>query len=278
MLIKKLIVFCLLCITLFTQPLFAKNTDAPEAIFFDMDGVLVDTEELKFQAWQEALKSKLGLDVTLAEYIPLVGLSSEAILNQILKSKPDLAQTTIDKPSLINYKNTLYKAKQAQGVPAIPNTVALLKNLLKRKQQYQVKIGIVSSASHSEILKNLEFIGIDVKSLDAVASGDDDLKDIVDPEGTNKPKPYIYQKIATILKVNPENCVVFEDTNAGVIAAHLAKMRVYAIPNLFTKDHDFSFSEGVIGYNGLQYQSTASNLLQTGYMHNFIVQSTLIYI
>jgi len=45
-------------------------------IIFDCDGVLVDTERLKFEAWQEALKEK-GYTFTLEEYLPLVGYSSE---------------------------------------------------------------------------------------------------------------------------------------------------------------------------------------------------------
>ena len=71
-----------------------------EAIFFDMDGVLVDTEFLKFQAWQGALKRDLNIDFTLDEYNKLVGLSSEEILDKIISSRSHLDDSSIDKKKL----------------------------------------------------------------------------------------------------------------------------------------------------------------------------------
>ncbi len=215
---------------LFISPTYAKVS----AIIFDCDGVLVDTEYLKFEAWRDALSQK-GIAFTIENYLPLVGHSSERIASEIEKEK----NTQFDKNLLIQEKNNFYKARQAQGVPSIPNGVILLKHLLENKSKYGIKVGLASSAPHREINQNLESIGINPKDFDAIASGEDDLKHIIDPDGVNKPKPYIYQEIAKTLAVNPKDCIVFEDTNAGVEAASTASMQVFAVPNRFTEKQDF---------------------------------------
>lgn len=216
---------------------------AVKAVIFDCDGVLVDTENLKFQAWREAL-NKYKIDFILEDYLPLVGHSSEKIAAEIEHQK----KTQFDKTRLIQEKNAIYKARQAEGVPAIPEAVTFLKTLLKNKAEYQVAVGLASSASHAEINRNLQSIGVNPKDFDAIASGDDDLKHIKDAEGTNKPKPYIYQIIAKTLKVAPDQCIVFEDTQAGVEAAYSAGMRVFGTPNEFTQNHDFSKTVKVMSF------------------------------
>lgn len=233
-----------------------------QAIFFDMDGVLVDTEFLKYEAWKKSLKDRLEIDFTLDEYIPLAGYSSEEILSRIL-STHSKSSTDADFESLVVLKNRLYKDKQKLGVEPIDPAVSFLKEILALKKSTNVKVGIVSSAGHNEIRTNLKHIGINPGDLDAIASGEDDLKDIEDPAGTNKPKPYIYQSIAKLLKVNPNKCVVFEDTNAGVTAANSAGMRVYAVPNKFTLKHDFSKSIKVVTFDKVSKES-AKNLLKNG--------------
>lgn len=211
------------------------------AIIFDCDGVLVDTEYLKFEAWRDALSQK-GITFTIENYLPLVGHSSERIASEIEKEKNE----QFDKKLLIQEKNNFYKARQAEGVPPIPTAVILLKHLLENKSQYGIKVGLASSAPHREINRNLESIGVNPKDFDAIASGEDDLKHVVDPEGTNKPKPYIYQEIAKTLKVDPKECIVFEDTNAGVEAAATASMQVFAVPNRFTEKQDFKKATQVL--------------------------------
>jgi HAD superfamily hydrolase (TIGR01509 family) len=55
-----------------------------------------------------------------------------------------------------------------------------------------------------------------------------------------KPAPDIFLLTARVLRVDPTECLVFEDAEKGVIAAHRAGMRCIAVPNDFTRHHDFS--------------------------------------
>ena len=140
---------------------------------------------------------------------------------------------------ILDKKNQAYKQLQEQEIPPIKPAILLAKKLSIEKTKLNIKLALASSAPRIEILRNLKAIGLE-DVFDVIISGNDDLKDIVDKEGTNKPKPYIYQRLAEWLRLKPENCVVFEDTNAGVIAAATAGMSVFAVPNRFTLYHDFS--------------------------------------
>ncbi len=215
----------------------------PSAVLFDCDGVLVDTEYMKFEAWKEAL-SKDKISFTIEEYMPLVGYSSEHIANDIADKK----NIKLDTVKLIAMKEKLYKAQQKNGVPPIKPAIIYLNTLLEQKDNLQIKIAVVSSDTHEAILRNLKFAGVKYKLLDGVFSGHDDLKHIRDSEGTNKPKPYIYQLAAQKLDINPAATIVFEDTNAGVVSASLAGMIVIAVPNQFTEHQDFSKARVVTSF------------------------------
>jgi beta-phosphoglucomutase len=223
-----------------------------EAIIFDCDGVLIDTEGLKLAAWQDAL-IKHGVDFKKSEYITLVGYSSEHIFDHL--KKPDSLNQA--QQQVISKMKQNYKTLQLTAQPIQP-AVALLQKLAQNKKKYKFKLGLASSAHKQEILVNLDRLKI-TDFFDAIVSGNDDLKEIHDPEGTNKPKPYIYQKIAVLLGVKPENCIVFEDSGAGVVAAATAGMQVYAVPNEFTKHHDFSMAkarlESLAEFENLQFLS-----------------------
>lgn len=210
-----------------------------KAIIFDCDGVLVDTEYLKFLAWQEALAT-YSVDFSIEEYMPLVGHSSKNILVMIERSK------RLKLPEqIIDLKNDKYKLLQKQGVQAIQPMLDFAKALSENKKRLALKLGLASSASKEEILINLQQIGLE-NAFDFVISGSDDLEDYIDAEGKNKPKPYIYIETAKRLNILPEFCLVFEDTAAGVDAAASAGMTIIAVPNQFTVNQDFSKASSVL--------------------------------
>lgn len=228
---RKVFKFIILCGSIF----FYSQLFAYQAVIFDCDGVLVDTEGMKFAAWQKALQAK-NIYFKQVEYLPLVGFSSEHIAQAIKKQK----QVNFDAREVIVEKDKIYHHLQKQGVPIFSEAVNYLKQLIQEKKIYGIKLGLASSASRKEILENLKQIGVKESDFDMIISGKDDLKDIHDKDGVNKPKPYIYQKMAILLQVAPDQCLVFEDSQAGVEAAYEAGMDVIAVPNRFTVHQDFS--------------------------------------
>lgn len=210
-----------------------------EAVIFDCDGVLVDTEYLKYLSWQEALASK-HIDFSIEEYMPLVGHSSKNILLMLIKLKG------IDIPEeVIELKRTIYRFLQKQGVPPLQEMIVFAGHLAEKKKSLGIKVGLASSAPTKEILQNLQQVGLE-NAFDLIISGSDDLDSYDDKQGKNKPKPYIYIEAAKRLNIPPSKCLVFEDTNAGIEAADSAGMIAIAVPTQFSSHHDFSKAADVI--------------------------------
>ncbi|MBS0634301.1 MAG: HAD family phosphatase [Verrucomicrobia bacterium] len=210
-----------------------------EAVIFDCDGVLVDTEYLKFLAWQEALAVE-NIPFVIEEYMPVVGHSSKNILLMLNKQK------NIEIPErVIERKNDRYTVLQKEGVPPIEEMIAFARHLADQKNYLGIKVGLASSAPRDEILQNLKQIGLE-HAFDLVISGSDDLEDYVDDQGKNKPKPYIYMEAAKRLGISVTKCLVFEDTAAGIEAATGAGMTAVAVPNKFTLEQDFTKATAII--------------------------------
>ena len=256
--------FIVYALSILLEPLHAHNSERLykflsehpiEAIIFDCDGVLVDTEYLKFLAWQSALNEK-GVEFSIEDYRPLVGHSSVNILHLFQQKKG--VQIPI---KVIDLKNKKYSDLQKKGVIPIENMVAFARSLADQKQELKLTLGLASSAPKKEILENLKQIALE-NIFDMILSGSDDLECYSDPEGTNKPKPYVYMEMAKRLGVEPKKCLVFEDTEVGVEAAARAGMIVVATPNQYTLQQDFSKAHQIIFSNEelvIDYSSSSNN-------------------
>ncbi|NGX60392.1 MAG: hypothetical protein KR126chlam3_01565 [Chlamydiae bacterium] len=111
-----------------------------EAVIFDCDGVLVDTEQMKFLAWQEALASE-NISFSLEEYMPFVGHNSKNILLML----KELKGTDIP-DEVIELKNTRYRILRKAGIPSIQEMIAFAEELVEEKERLGIKVGIASSA------------------------------------------------------------------------------------------------------------------------------------
>lgn len=195
-----------------------------KGIIFDCDGILVDSEGTKCQAWQQTLRP-YGVNLLEEDYNELIGLTGKAI-TQAISSKYHVPLPE----NLNNSVNLLIDQLQATHNKPITPTIELVKHLAENKHRYNISLAVASSARKKELLANLKLIGLE-NSFDAVVSGKEDLAHVHDPEGVNKPKPYIYLHAAKLLGIPSWHCIVFEDSKAGVDAALQAGMRVFAIPS-----------------------------------------------
>ena len=209
------------------------------AVIFDCDGVLVESERLKFESWREVLRPH-HVDLSLVEYVPMVGFDNVKVLRTIAAAH-HVSLTN----AVIAEKEAAYKRRQSAGVPAIARGVALVKYLSAHRAELKIKLGLASGGLRSEIAENLRQTQLS-DAFDQIISGSEDLAEFKDVEGTNKPKPYVYQKIARRLGVNPRDVVVFEDSGAGVEAAARAGMTVFAVPHAMTKDQDFTRAAAIL--------------------------------
>ncbi len=202
-------------------------------IIFDCDGTLVDSEHTHFLSWQHAL-SKRGAHLSEEEYVSYVGKSSAAAAQSMHERvRVDSAE------AIVEDKQKSFHELQRQGISPIERTVRFVRALAKEKERLGLKMGVASAARKEEIL--FHFKQQDLLSIfDVVVSGKDDLFEYNDPEGVNKPKPYIYLHAAKLLGIDPSQCAAFEDSESGVISASSAGLITFAVPNAYTRGHDFS--------------------------------------
>ncbi len=235
--------YVLLSITFFTiskncystvSDTLLKDTTPQFAVIFDCDGVLVDSEPNHLAAWQITLK-QYNYNHTIEEYLPIVGNSSKNII-QALSAQGKIPFNE----EIATQKHLCYQQRMhLQNTIPMPHAIAFVQALKAEKEKLNIVIGLASSSPRIEIMHNLQTIGL-ADAFDVIVSGYDDLKEFNDPEGTNKPKPYIYQKASKLLGVPSNKCIVFEDSKSGATAAHTAGMKVIAVPNTFTENQDFS--------------------------------------
>lgn len=189
-----------------------------EAILWDSDGVLVDTEELFFQANHEVfVRHGLTLDhETFAEYSLRRGQS-------VLELIGDLDRATHD--ALRAMRNQIYERRLREGVRVFDGVEDCLAKL-----HGQLPMAIVTSAfrDHFEIIhtqtKLLRFFEF------ALKGGDYE---------RHKPHPEPYLLAASRLGIEPSNCLVVEDSERGLEAATRAGMRCVVIPNRLSPNANF---------------------------------------
>lgn len=185
-----------------------------QAVIFDLDGVIISTDEYHYQAWKQVSEEEgIPFDRVINER--LRGVSRMESLSIILE-KASKSYTELEKEQLAEKKNgiyreLLYSLTPDQILPGVKETLLLLK-----RQNTLLAIG--SSSKNAVYI--LEKIGL-TDFFDAIVSGNDIKK--------SKPDPDIFLLAAKKLGVPPEACVVVEDADAGVEAAIASGMKVVGV-------------------------------------------------
>lgn len=185
-----------------------------KALLFDLDGVLTDTARYHFLAWKQ-LADELGIDFTLEDNERLKGVSRMRSFEIILEIG-GMSMTEEQKLSCCEKKNNIYREYIKKITPAdmLPGARRFLDE--SRAAGYLAALG--SASRNSPVI--LQGLGI-TECFDAVIDGNRVSK--------AKPDPEVYLAGAAALGVCPEDCIVFEDAAAGVLAAHAAGMAAVGI-------------------------------------------------
>lgn len=200
------------------------------AIIFDMDGVIIDSEGKQSESLEKILKEHgAEPEYNEAGIIQTVGITARANL-KILKDKHSLTPSIEE---LHDRKNELYKQILEDGVTPMPGLFELFEYL--RDKKYRKAIG--SSSSKHDIALVVKHLEAEAH-FDAFVSGEE--------VEHSKPAPDIFLEAARRLEIEPQYCVVLEDSPAGVTAGKAAGMKVIAIPNRYTKHHDFDHADRVV--------------------------------
>lgn len=199
-----------------------------KSLIFDLDGTLVNTEMLHYRAWKEALHLNGVALFNFETFLKYVGTSNEKVASDFIASD-GIEKSVLE---LINVKQVIYK----DLIPEIQLCDGV-REVLERFQG-RLKLAVASSSYENEVMAILKLQ--DIADYFKVIVGGDMVK-------MKKPDPEIYLKTKDLLGVTVEECVAFEDSTHGLNAAKNAGMFGIAIPNEFTRDHDFSRGDRTLG-------------------------------
>ncbi len=185
-----------------------------EAVIFDLDGVIVSTDECHYQAWKKLAEEEgIYFDRQINE--GLRGVSRLESL-EIVLIRAKRRYTDREKEEMAARKNGYYRELIKTLTPAdiLPGVLQFTAGLREKG----IKLAIGSSSRNSPMI--LERIGLE-RYFDATADGNDITR--------SKPDPEVFLVAAGKLGIPPRNCLVVEDAEAGVEAALAAGMKVLGV-------------------------------------------------
>jgi HAD superfamily hydrolase (TIGR01509 family) len=208
-----------------------------KALIFDVDGTIADTEDVHRQAFNAAFaEMEFSWNWDAPTYVELLKISSGP--DRLARYIEDLKVQTEERqrllaqiPAIHRVKSRLYLEMISAGhAPIRTGVVRLIHEA--RTAGLRVAAAATSSTSNIEALVSSS-LGREALGWFAVIAS-------VDQVPNRKPAPDIYLRVASQLRVSPQECVVFEDSANGVRAARAAGMVTIATPSRWTATQDFS--------------------------------------
>ena len=198
---------------------------AIQAVIFDMDGLMIDSEPLHKEAWQVTLRH-FGYELDEALFAQLVGLRTreDAVLLREHFRLPVMAEV------LARQRNDLFLASLPGRVKPMPG----LRELIAQVRVRRLRSAVATSGERRYVDAVVRELNLD-DVFDAIAVAEDVER--------GKPAPDVYWLAARRLGLPPAQCLALEDAPNGVLAARAAGMRCVAVPNEMTRSLDLSAAD-----------------------------------
>jgi HAD superfamily hydrolase (TIGR01509 family) len=190
-------------------------------VIFDMDGVLVDSEPLGYEAMRRVM-ARHGVAYTESENEQFLGVTT-AESCRVLRARHGLAAGEGDLAR--QYLDCLLAMirERPRPMPGVPDVLAALRDAGYR-------LALASSAESEVIAANVTGLDL-VRFFDAMVSGADVAR--------GKPAPDVFLEAARRLELAPTACLVVEDSTNGLLAAKAAGMRCAVVPCAATRHQEF---------------------------------------
>lgn len=181
------------------------------AILWDLDGVLVNSMEFHYQAYNEVLSPR-GVELSRERYLrEMIGIRNYVILRRVLGDFPEE-----EVMELAEQKEQAFRRLIAGKVKALPGA----EPLVRRAREEGLRQAIVSSTPRANIEVMLQSLGL-WERFDAIVGEEDATRGKPDPEG--------FLLAASRLGVAASDCVVIEDAPEGIAAGKAAGMRCIGV-------------------------------------------------
>ncbi|MFY1047310.1 HAD family hydrolase [Chryseobacterium sp. GP-SGM7] len=201
-----------------------------QAVLFDMDGVIVDTEPLHRKAYFKTF-DELGIYVSEELYSSFTGASTKRVCETLIQTF-GLSQSFEEIAAIkrAHFKDLFYNDEEFDLIPGV-------RKLIVHYFENGIKLILASSASMVTI--NMVFEKFELEKYFSGKISGADLKE-------SKPHPEIFQLAAKIANEPIENCMVIEDSTNGILASHRAGIFCAAYKSLHTHNQDYSLANIVV--------------------------------
>lgn len=189
----------------------------PDAVLFDMDGLMLDSERAIIDCWREAAVD-LQVEVDDDLWFRMIGMHEKDYVPLMLRTMDEAQVRTLREACYARYHQRI-----EDGIPLH----AHVRDVLDDLQARAMPRAVVTSTQRVRADRKLATSGI-ASFFEVVVTG----SDVTEP----KPAPEGYLKAAAALGVDPARCVVFEDSAFGVRAALAAGMTPIQVPDLIEPD------------------------------------------
>lgn len=222
-----------------------------KVVIFDMDGVIVDSEPL-WRIAEREIFAGVGLDLSDADCEKTMGMRTDEVVNYWFARSPWPGPTPAEVEELIENRMLTLIAERAEPMPGLSNAIDSAR---------AAGLGLALASSSTPVLIEAVVEKLRLGQTFSV------IRSAVD-EDHGKPHPAVFLTTARELGVEPDDCVVIEDSVAGVRAARAAGMHVVAVPprHLFGKA---AYSEADIKLGSLEEVSVEIlvNPSRSGLLH-----------
>jgi beta-phosphoglucomutase len=206
----------------------SQGADMLKAVIFDFDGVLVDTEKLHLQAFNNVL-SRFHIEISTQEYYErFLGLSDKELL-QVVDKEKKLSLSSRQFKQLLKEKADAFKnlaSTQATVIAGVPQ-------FLKMLRDNKILMAVCSGALLAEIEMILK--GADLRNyFDVLVSAEQVKCGKPDPEGFLLALKLLNKK--SLQPIEPQDCIVIEDSHWGLEAAKAAGMHPVAVTNTYSAE------------------------------------------
>jgi HAD superfamily hydrolase (TIGR01509 family) len=184
-----------------------------EAVIFDMDGVLIDSEPLWKIAMEDVFKS-VGCNLTRKDFQKTVGLRIDEVISYWFQHSPweSVSKDEVERKIVLRMIELI--TENGSPLIGVIETLTFLK-------ENGLKIGLATS-SYSVLINTVMDV-LDIRHFF-------DYTHSAESEEYGKPHPAVYLSVATFLNVPPTKCLVIEDSLNGIISGKAARMKVVCIP------------------------------------------------
>ncbi|HHW89723.1 MAG TPA: HAD family phosphatase [Clostridiales bacterium] len=188
-----------------------------KGVLLDMDGVLVDSEDMGKRAFLAAIKD-YGVIAKMEDFHDFIGGGAEPVIRGVMEKNGGVFV-----PEVITRAYDIYEEYAQKELQAFAATNKVIKTLYEKGY----KLGVCSSGNRRRVNINIKYGKIDTQFFSAIISGEDVAR--------KKPYPDIYLKGAKSLGLDPSACVAVEDAINGIKAAHAAGMKSIAVTTSFSE-------------------------------------------